>query len=196
MTLSDLTKQYFQDSIQTNMQAMESLTDPIVSAAEYIVARLMQGSKILVCSNGASSGNVQHFTSAMLNRFERERPGLPAIALTTDNSTLSSIADDYSYQEIYAKQIRALGHPGDLLLTISSGGNTEGIIAAIEAAHEQDVGIIALTGTSDEEIHDLLNELDIEISVTSESPARIQEVHLLVIHCLCELIDTQLLGSE
>lgn len=196
MTLSELTKQYFQDSIQIKMQAMEFLTDPIVNAAEHIVSRLMQGGKILVCSNGASTGNVQHFSSAMLNRFERERPGLPAIALTADHSTLSSIADDYSYQEIYAKQIRALGHPGDLLLTISTGGNTEGIIAAIEAAHEQDVGIIALTGTGDDEIHDILNEMDIEISVSSESSARIQEVHLLIIHCLCELIDIQLLGSE
>jgi len=196
MTLSELTKQYFEDSIQAKVQAMELLTDPIVNAAEYIVARLMQGSKILVCSNGASTGNVQHFSSAMLNRFERERPGLPAIALSTDSSTLSSIAEDYSYQEIFAKQIRALGHPGDMLLTITTGGNTEGVIAAIEAAHEQDVGIIALTGTGDDEIHDILNEMDIEISAPSESSARIQEVHLLIIHCLCELIDTQLLGSE
>jgi D-sedoheptulose 7-phosphate isomerase len=132
----------------------------------------------------------------MLNRFERERPGLPAIALTTDTSTLTSIANDYSYQEIFAKQIRALGHPGDVLLAISTSGNSENIIAAIEAAHEQDVGIIALTGKDGGVIHGMLHEADIEICVPSDSTARIQEVHLLVIHCLCALIDTQLLGSE
>ena len=196
MTLNDLTKQYFQDSIQTKMQAMETLTDPITSAAEYIVARLLQGSKILSCGNGGSAGDAQHFSSEMLNRFERERPGLPAIALTTDTSTLTSIANDYSYAEVFAKQVRALGHPGDLLLAISTSGNSENIIAAIESAHEQDVGIIALTGRDGGEIHDMLNETDIEICVPSDNTARIQEVHLLIIHCLCALIDTQLLGSE
>lgn len=196
MTLKDLTQQYFQESIQTKMQTMETLTDQIVSAAEFIVARLLQGSKVLSCGNGGSAGDAQHFSSEMLNRFERERPGLPAIALTTDTSTLTSIANDYSYQEIFAKQIRALGHPGDLLLAISTSGNSENIIAAIEAAHEQDVGIIALTGKDGGEVHDMLNQTDIEICVPSDSTARIQEVHLLIIHCLCALIDTQLLGSE
>jgi len=196
MTLKDLTKQYFQDSIQTKMQAMETLTDPIVTAAEYIVNRLMQGSKILSCGNGGSAADAQHFSSEMLNRFERERPGLPAIALTTDTSTLTSIANDYSYDQIFAKQIRALGHPGDLLLAISTSGNSANIISAIEAAHEQDVGIIALTGNDGGRIHSMLNETDIEIKVPSSSTARIQEVHLLTIHCLCALIDTQLLGSE
>jgi len=196
MSLEDLTKQYFQDSIQTKMQAMETLTDPIVRAGEYIVARLMQGSKVLSCGNGGSAADAQHFSSEMLNRFDRERIGLPAIALTTDTSTLTSIANDYSYQEIFAKQIRALGHPGDILLAISTSGNSENIIAAIEAAHEQDVGIIALTGKDGGVIHSLLNDIDIEIRVPSDSTARIQEVHLLVIHCLCALIDTQLLGNE
>ena len=196
MTLQDLTKQYFQDSIETKMQAMEPLSDPIAKAAEYIVSRLMQGSKILSCGNGGSAGDAQHFSSEMLNRYERERSGLPAMALTTDTSTLTSIANDYSYQEIFAKQIRALGHPGDLLLAISTSGNSENIVAAIEAAHEQELGVIALTGRDGGEIHDMLNETDIEICVPSDSTARIQEVHLLVIHCLCALIDTQLLGSE
>ena len=196
MTLKDLTKQYFQDSIQTKMQSMEVLADPIVSAAEYIVSRLMQGSKILSCGNGGSAAAAQHFSSQMLNRFERERPGLPAIALTTDTSTLTSIANDYSYEEIFAKQIRALGHPGDLLLAISTSGNSATIIAAIEAAHEQDVGIIVLTGKDGGTIHSTLNETDIEIKVPSNATARIQEVHLLTIHCICALIDTQLLGSE
>lgn len=196
MTLKALTRQYFQDSIETKMQSMETLADPIVNAAEYIVARLLQGSKMFSCGNGGSAGDAQHFSSEMLNRFERERPGLPAIALTTDTSTLTSIANDYSYREIFAKQIRALGHPGDLLLAISTSGNSENILAAVEAAHEQDLGIIALTGCNGGKIHELLNETDIEICVPSDSTARIQEVHLLVIHCLCALIDTQLLGSE
>jgi len=194
--LSDLTRQYFQDSIETKMQAMETLIDPITSAGEYIVSRLMQGSKIMSCGNGGSAGDAQHFSSEMLNRFERERPGLPAIALTTDTSTLTSIANDYSYEEIFAKQVRALGHPGDLLLAISTSGNSANVIAAMEAAREQDLGIIALTGNDGGTMRELLQESDIEICVPSQTTARIQEVHLLIIHCLCGLIDTQLLGNE
>lgn len=196
MTLEDLTRQYFQDSIQTKMQAMETLIEPITQAAEHIVERLMQGSKVFSCGNGGSAADAQHFSSEMLNRFERERPGLPAIALSTDTSTITSIGNDYSYDEIFAKQIRALAHPGDLLLAISTSGNSSNVIAAIEAAHEQDVGIIALTGKGGGEVQTILNEMDIEIQVPSDITARIQEVHLLVIHCLCGLIDTQLLGSE
>lgn len=196
MTLEDLTRQYFQESIQTKMQAMETLIEPITQAAEHIVERLMQGSKVFSCGNGGSAADAQHFSSEMLNRFERERPGLPAIALSTDTSTITSIGNDYSYDEIFAKQIRALAHPGDLLLAISTSGNSSNVIAAIEAAHEQDVGIIALTGKGGGEVQTILNEMDIEIQVPSDITARIQEVHLLVIHCLCGLIDTQLLGSE
>jgi D-sedoheptulose 7-phosphate isomerase len=196
MTLEDLTRQYFQDSIETKMQAMETLIEPITQAAEHIVERLMQGSKVFSCGNGGSAADAQHFSSEMLNRFERERPGLPAIALSTDTSTITSIGNDYSFDEIFAKQIRALAHPGDLLLAISTSGNSSNVIAAIEAAHEQDVGIIALTGKGGGEMQTILNEMDIEIQVPSDITARIQEVHLLVIHCLCGLIDTQLLGSE
>ncbi len=196
MSLSAITQQYFQDSIQTKMQSMELLVEPITRAAEYIVARLLQGSKVLSCGNGGSAGDAQHFSSEMLNRFERERPGLPAIALTTDTSTLTSIANDYSYEEIFAKQIRALGHPGDLLLAISTSGNSANVITAIEAAREQDVGVIALTGKDGGRMREMLGETDIEICVPSDVTARIQEVHLLVIHCLCGLIDVQLLGNE
>ena len=178
------------------MLAMETLIEPITGAAEYIVSRLMQGSKVLSCGNGGSAGDAQHFSSEMLNRFERERPGLPAIALTTDTSTLTSIANDYCYEEIFSKQIRALGHPGDILLAISTSGNSANVVSAMEAAREQDLGIIALTGKDGGAMRGLLAEADIEICVPSESTARIQEVHLLVIHCLCGLIDTQLLGSE
>jgi len=196
MTLTELTEQYFQDSIETKIQSMEVLAEPITEAAEYIVERLMQGSKVMSCGNGGSAGDAQHFSSEMLNRFERERPGLPAISLTTDTSTITAIANDYNFQEIYAKQVRALGHPGDILLAISTSGNSENIIAAIEAAHEQDVSIIALTGKDGGDMREILSENDIEIRVPSETTARIQEVHLLVIHCLCALIDTQLLGND
>ncbi|MGD2119560.1 MAG: phosphoheptose isomerase [Chromatiales bacterium] len=195
MNLQQLTKQHFQNSIETKMLSMEALIEPITTAGEYIVSRLMQGSKVMSCGNGGSAGDAQHFSSEMLNRFERERPGLPAIALTTDTSTLTSIANDYSYQEVFAKQVRALSHPGDILLAISTSGDSENIIAAIEAAHEQDVSIIALTGKGGGRIRPMLREIDIEICVPSDNTARIQEVHLLVIHCLCDLIDNQLLGS-
>ena len=196
MSLEDLTKKYFQDSIQTKMLAVETLIEPITQAAEHIVSRLMQGSKIFSCGNGGSAADAQHFSSEMLNRFDRERPGLPAIALSTDSSTVTSIGNDYSFDEIFSKQVRALGHPGDLLLAISTSGNSPNIIAAIEAAHEQDVGVIALTGKGGGEVHTILNEMDIELQVPSDTTARIQEVHLLIIHCLCGLIDTQLLGNE
>lgn len=196
MNLQERTRKQFEDSIQTKMMAMETLSESITEAAEFIVARLLEGSKILSCGNGGSAGDAQHFSSEMLNRFERERPGLPAIALTTDTSTITSIANDYSYQEVFAKQIRALGHPGDILLAISTSGNSENVIAAIEAAHEQDLGVIALTGKDGGAMSDLLKESDIEIRIPSDSTARIQEVHLLVIHCLCDLIDCQLLGSD
>jgi D-sedoheptulose 7-phosphate isomerase len=194
--LEELTRQYFHDSIETKIQAMETLVEPITRAAEFIVARLMQGGKVLSCGNGGSAGDAQHFSSEMLNRFERERPGLPAMALTTDTSTITSIANDYSYEEIFAKQVRALGHPGDILLAISTSGNSGNVVAAIEAAREQELGVIALTGKDGGSIRSLLTESDIEICVPSDTTARIQEVHLLVIHCLCVLIDTQLLGSE
>jgi D-sedoheptulose 7-phosphate isomerase len=168
---------------------------PIAAAAQGIVGSLLQGGKVLSCGNGGSAGDAQHFSSEMLNRFERERAGLPALALTTDTSTLTSIANDYHFDEVFARQIRALGHPGDLLLAISTSGSSPNVLAAVAAAHEQEMGVVALTGRDGGELAQSLCGDDIEIRVPSDSTARIQEVHLLTIHCLCGLIDEQLLGE-
>ena len=188
-------QQHFKASIDTKLQAARILEGPIAIAARLMTDALINGHKILSCGNGGSAGDAQHFSSEMLNRFERERRGLPAIALTTDTSTLTSIANDYSYTQIFARQIRALGIPGDLLLAISTSGNSENVIEAIHAARERSMPVIALSGRDGGTIHTVLTEDDIEICVPSESTARIQEVHLLVIHCLCDLIDRQLFGE-
>ncbi|MBU2477870.1 MAG: SIS domain-containing protein, partial [Gammaproteobacteria bacterium] len=143
-----------------------------------------------------SAADAQHFSSEMLNRFEMERPGLPAIALTTDSSTITSIANDYQFEDIFSKQIRALGQPGDILLAISTSGNSANIINAIDAAHDRDMVVVALTGRDGGMISDLLINQDVEIRVPAMSTARVQEIHILIIHCLCDLIDHQLLGQE
>jgi len=187
-------KQLFQDSIQTKAEAEDLLAVPIAEAAQLIVSRMMEGGKILSCGNGGSAADAQHFSSEMLNRFERERPGLPAFALTTDSSTITSIANDYDYEEVFAKQVRALGQPGDVLLAISTSGESPNVNAAIEAAHEREMYVVALSGKDGGRQATLLTEHDQEIRVPSETTARIQEVHLLAIHCLCDLIDQQLLG--
>lgn len=196
MDLTERVIALFNDSIQTKQNAMETLAVPIAAAAEMIVNSLMEGGKVLSCGNGGSAADAQHFSSEMLNRFDRERPGLPAIALTTDTSTLTSIANDYEYSRVFSKQINALGHPGDILLAISTSGNSENVISAIQAAEARQMKVIALTGKQGGHIKELLGAGDLEICVASDVTARIQEVHLLTIHCLCDLIDTQLLGAQ
>lgn len=184
----------FEASIETKRQSRATLTDPIARASETVVNRLLAGGKVLACGNGGSAADAQHFASEMLNRFEHERPGLPAIALTTDSSTLTSIANDYAYDQVFAKQLRALGQPTDVLVAISTSGNSPNIVAAVAAAHEQDLAVVALTGRDGGRVGGVLREGDVEIRVPADSTARIQEVHLLVVHCLCDLIDAQLLG--
>ncbi|MDQ2069519.1 phosphoheptose isomerase [Natronospira bacteriovora] len=186
----------FEQSIRTKQDALDALIEPIARAAGTMVEALLSNHKIMSCGNGGSAGDAQHFSSEMLNRFEMERPGLPAVALTTDSSTLTSIANDYAYEEIFSKQVRALGQSGDLLLAISTSGNSDNLIRAIEAAHERDVTVIALTGRDGGRMADALKGRDIEIRVPGASTARIQEVHLLCIHCLCDLVDRRLLGVE
>lgn len=186
----------FEQSIRTKQDAVEPLAEPLARAAGHMIDALMANHKILACGNGGSAGDAQHFSSEMLNRFEMERPGLPAIALTTDSSTITSIANDYGYEDIFAKQIRALGQSGDLLLAISTSGNSANLIRAVEAAHERDVGVLALTGRDGGHLADTLTGGDVEIRVPGTSTARIQEVHLLCIHCLCDLVDRRLLGVE
>ncbi|OGT91410.1 MAG: phosphoheptose isomerase [Gammaproteobacteria bacterium RIFOXYA12_FULL_61_12] len=185
----------FEESIDTKARALPLLMDPIASAAQLIFDRLIQGNKVLSCGNGGSAGDAQHFSSEMLNRFERERPGLPGMALTTDTSTLTSIANDYSFEQIFSKQVSALGNPGDILLAISTSGGSANVNKAVQAAHEREMEVIALTGREGGELATLLKGQDIEIRVPSSSTARIQETHLLVIHCLCDLIDRKLLGN-
>lgn len=185
----------FQESISTKQMAADILAEPIARAAQSMTQCLLKGGKILSCGNGGSAGDAQHFSSEMLNRFEMERPGLPAMALTTDSSTITSIANDYSYEQIFSKQVSALGQSGDILLAISTSGNSGNVNEAVEAAHGREMQVIALTGKQGGELANRLALEDVEIRVPAESTARIQEVHLLAIHCLCDLIDHQLLGQ-
>ncbi len=195
MDLSRHVQDLFIASIQAKQASMQILHTPIANAARKIVQCLNTGNKILTCGNGGSAADAQHFSSELLNRFERERKGLAAIALTTDSSTLTSIANDYSYEKIFSQQIRALGNTSDVLLAITTSGNSTNVLEAIHAAHHQDMLVIALTGKDGGEIPPILNHNDIEIRVPNDSTARVQEVHLLILHCLCDLIDRQILGN-
>lgn len=188
-------KGHFQESILTARNAMDPLAPLISAAATLMINALLTDHKILVCGNGGSAADAQHFSAELLNRFERERPGLPAIALTTDTSTLTSIANDYNFESVFAKQVRALGQAGDVLLGITTSGNSPNVLRAVEAAHERDMACVALNGREGGALTDLLRAADVNICVTGPSTARIQEVHGLVIHCLCDLIDFQLLGQ-
>ena len=186
----------FEESIQLKSDSSRLLAPAIAASAELMTNCLLNEGKFLSCGNGGSASDAQHFSSEMLNRFEMERPGLPAIALTTDTSTLTSIANDYQFADIFSKQIRALGRPGDVLLGISTSGESLNIVHAIDAAHDRNMKVVALTGREGGQITDLIQETDIEIRVPSWSTARIQEVHLIIIHCICDLIDRRLLGQE
>lgn len=188
-------KQMFHDSIQTQITSADTLAEVIGKAAQMMVDALLNNHKILCCGNGGSAADAQHFSAEMLNRYEAERPSLPAIALTTDTSTITSIANDYHFNEIFSKQIKALGQPGDVLLALSTSGHSKNIIEAIVAAHHRQMNVIVFTGRDGGDIPPLLNDTDVEIRVPSESTARIQEVHGIVIHCLCDIIDKQLFQS-
>jgi len=196
MSIEQHIRQTFAASIETKQAAQELLPEAIARASDLMVSCLLRGNKILACGNGGSAGDSQHFSSELLNRFETERPSLPAIALTTDTSTLTSIANDYSYNEVFSKQVRALGQEGDILLAISTSGQSPNVIQAVQAAHDRGMNIVALTGKSGGDLAQHLAVQDVEVRVPSNSTARIQEVHLIVIHCLCDLIDRRLFGQE
>ena len=195
-SLIDRIKSNFTESIQTKINTADAILNIIAEASEEIVQALLEGHKILSCGNGGSACEALHFSSEMLNRFQQERPGLPAIALTSDVATLTSIGNDYHFSDIFAKQVRALGQTGDLLLAISTSGNSVNIINAVKAAHDKNMGVIALTGYDGGKIVDHLQEKDIEIRVPAYDTARIQETHLLIIHCICDIIDFRLFGHE
>jgi len=187
---------HFNDSAQLKLKAAEVMAVPICRAIDIMVKCLLANGKILACGNGGSAADSQHFSAELLNRFERERPGLAAIALTTDTSTLTAIANDYDYNKVFSKQVSALGQPNDVLLAISTSGNSKNVAHAIVAAHDREMRVVALTGRGGGEIGKLLSEEDINICVPHSQTARIQEVHLVALHCLCDGIDTTLLGAE
>ncbi len=188
--------QHFEASAQLKLSTAHVLAPAIADAARLMVNCLLADGKILVCGNGGSAADAQHFSAELLNRFEMERPGLACVAMTTDSSTLTSIANDYAFEQIFSKQVRALGRKGDVLLAISTSGNSPNIIDSIHAAHERNVHVVALTGRDGGKIGQLMTEHDVHICVGSDITARIQEVHLLTLHCLCDAIDCSLLGVE
>lgn len=187
---------HFAESANLKLAAASSLAEPLARAGTLLAQALQAGAKVLACGNGGSAADAQHFAAELVNRFERERPPLAAIALTTDSSNLTSIANDYAYEQVFAKQLRALGRPGDALLAISTSGNSANVVAAMQAAQEIGLRTVALTGNGGGKMAALLRAGDVHVCVPSRSTARIQEVHLLVLHCLCDGIDSELFGGE
>jgi D-sedoheptulose 7-phosphate isomerase len=189
-------QQQFRDSAALKLEALDALAVPIAAAVDTLFGALANGNKILVCGNGGSAADAQRFAAQLIGRFERERPGLPAIALTTDTSIITAIGNDYAFEQIFSNQVRALGQSGDVLLAISTSGNSVNVLAAIQEAHDREMIVIALSGKGGGAMSDVLAETDIHICVPSDRTARIQEVHLLTIHCLCDGIDAMLLGDD
>jgi D-sedoheptulose 7-phosphate isomerase len=183
---------HFAESAKLKLAAAEPLAAPLVRGIELLVGTLRGGGKVLSCGNGGSAADAQHFAAELVNRFERERPPLAAIALSTDTSALTSIANDYAYQQVFSKPLRAFGKRGDALLAISTSGNSANVIDAMHAAHELGVRVIALTGNGGGKMAALVRNDDVHLCVPHKTTARIQEVHLLCIHCLCDGIDTLL----
>ena len=189
-------QQQFFDSADLKYAAAEVLSKPIADAVSALVGCITSGGKVLTCGNGGSASDAQHFAAEFVGRFERERPGLAAISLATDTSILTAIGNDYDFASIFSKQVQAIGAPGDVLLAISTSGNSTNVVAAIEAAHAKEMTVIALTGHKGGRMRDLMLETDVMVCVPHDRTARIQEVHLLVLHCLCDAVDLQLLGEQ
>lgn len=194
MEISERVTNIFTSHIETAHASLEELATDIVDAATLITNALLADHKVLSCGNGGSASDAQHFSSELLNRFERERPGLPAIALTTDSSTITSISNDYTFEDIFSKQVSALGQQGDVLLAISTSGNSANILRAVMSAHQRQMHCVVLSGGTGGDLVGILDDDDVFLSVPAKSTARIQEIHIIIIHCLCDLIDTQLLG--
>lgn len=195
MDLQRRIRGHFEESARLKREAAETMAGPIAEAVELITAGLASDRKLLVCGNGGSAGDSQHLAAELIGRFERERPELAAIALTTDSSILTAIANDYSFEQVFAKQVRGLGREGDVLVAISTSGNSPSVLAAANAARERGLAIVALTGRGGGRLGEMLGEGDVHLCVPHERTARIQEVHLLIIHCLCDGIDVSLMGE-
>ena len=189
-------EQHFIDSADLKYQAAQVLSKPIAQAIGAILASVTSGGKVLACGNGGSAADAQHFSAEFVGRFERERPELGAIALTTDSSIITAIANDYDFSSIFSRQVRALGQAGDVLLAISTSGNSANVLAAIEAAHQRDMVVVALTGRGGGKIGQVLRDTDVHVCVPHERTARVQEVHILTLHCICDGVDAQLMGEQ
>jgi D-sedoheptulose 7-phosphate isomerase len=189
-------QQHFIESADLKFQAAPLLSRPIADAAQALLNCLTSGGKVLICGNGGSAADAQHFAAEFVGRFEQERPGLAAIALTTDSSIMTALANDYDFNVIFARQVRALGQTGDVLVAISTSGNSANVLSAIEAAHEREMVVVGLSGRSGGKMNTALRDTDVHICVPHDRTARIQEVHLLSLHCLCDAVDSQLLGDQ
>ena len=188
--------EHFNESAELKIQAASELAHPIAEAIELMFMTLSNGNRILACGNGGSAADAQHFAAQLVGRFERERLPLPALSLSTDSSVLTAIGDDYSFAEIFSKQVQAYGQAGDLLFAISTSGSSPNVVAAIEAAQERDMRVVALTGKGGGAIGGLMTDADVHICVPHDRTTRIHEVHLLVVHCLCDGIDVALFGGD
>lgn len=195
MDYNERLRGFFEASIQAKRDTLDGVLPDLVAAGEMLAAALDAGRKVLACGNGGSAGDAQHFSSELVNRFERDRPALPAVALTTESATLTAIANDHDYARVFSRQVEALGNAGDVLLAISTSGNSENVVAAVDTAHDRDMKVLALTGRDGGALAQRLAENDIELRAASDVTARIQEVHLLLIHCLCDQIDERLFGQ-
>lgn len=196
MDLIQRIKDHFSESIQTKIASADTLSTSISQAAKKMADSLIDGHKILACGNGGSACDALHFSGELLNRLERERPALPAIALTGDIATITAIGNDYTYDDVFSKQVQALGQAGDVLLVITTSGNSKNLLTAVEAAHDRQVHVVALTGKDGGKIQSMLNADDVEIRVPANRTMRIQEVHLLILHCLCDAIDQLIFGTS
>ncbi len=188
-------REQFEQSARLKLQAVELLATPLAQAVACVANALSNGGKILACGNGGSAADAQHFAAELVGRFERERPELAALALTTDSSILTAVGNDYGFEQVFARQVRALGQPGDVLLAISTSGSSPNVIEAVRAAQERDMQIVALSGKGGGRLSALLSDVDVHLCVPSDHTARIQEVHLLMLHCICDGVDWTLMGN-
>ena len=189
-------QQQFFDSADLKYAAAEHLTRPVADASHALIGAITSGAKVLVCGNGAGAGIAQHLAAQLVGRFERERPGLAALCLAADATMLTALGRDDGFEQLFAKQVLALGHPGDVLVVLSEDGQQPNLLAAVEAAHDKEMSVIALTGRAGGAMASALHDTDMHICVPHDRPARVPELHLLVVHCLCEAVDLQLLGDH